>query len=180
MLYAYVPSPSSKERKQIRLDCIEKLLENTKNDFKLYEDLMDLSDGRCPCELISKRLNDIVVYNENLRNKNFDMKPNKFKKEPIDAILFKYSINWKKSLNKKSVNVGAGKKSVPRVEQINNDIVKVDAERILPTTTLSTLCGYTVNRCQHVYVMETRQLRAGDEAVSFVKYCKICGCGCAK
>nr|QNN89536.1 LEF-5 [Pieris brassicae granulovirus] len=30
MLYAYVPSPSNKERKQIRLDCIEKLLQNTK------------------------------------------------------------------------------------------------------------------------------------------------------
>ncbi|UYE99099.1 MAG: hypothetical protein [Betabaculovirus sp.] len=51
--------------------------------------------------MIAARLNDNIVYNESIKCKNFDSKPCKLKKEPIDAILFKYSINWKSSLNKK-------------------------------------------------------------------------------
>ncbi|AKN80805.1 late expression factor 5 [Diatraea saccharalis granulovirus] len=169
-LYAYVPSPSNKERKQIRLDCIEKLLQNTKNDFKLYEDLLNLRQDKCPCELIKSRLNDNIVYNESLKNKNFDTKPYKLKKEPIDHILFKYSINWKNSLNKRCSNVRKRKK----INEESYVINEVEDESLL-STSLHPLNGFTIKRCNHVFVVEERQLRAGDEAVSFVRFCKICG-----
>lgn len=55
-------------------------------------------------------------------------------------------------------------------------IVVVDKNAITTPSLLSCINGYTIKQCEHVYVVEERQLRAGDEAVSFVKYCKICGC----
>ncbi|ABC61202.1 LEF-5 [Choristoneura occidentalis granulovirus] len=174
ILYAYVPSLSNKERKQIRLDCIEKLLQNTKNDFKLYEDLMNIiiDENKCPCELISARLNDNILYNENLKNKNFDIKPSKLKKEPIDAILFKYSINWKNSLNKKRSAGGKRKSGL----KFNTDKIEVDLKNIVTPSTLSSICGFTIGQCEHVLKTEDHQLRAGDEIVSFIKYCIKCGC----
>ncbi|AAM70277.1 late expression factor 5 [Phthorimaea operculella granulovirus] len=177
MLYAYVPSPSSKERKQIRLDCVEKLLNSTRNDFKLYEDLIALmvqkgETKKCPCELISARLNDNIAYNENLKSKNFDIKPCKLKKEPIDAILFKYSINWKNSLNKRK---GETKTSTKNTNTAEKSVIVVDEKKILRNTHLSQICGATVKQCVHKYVTDERQLRAGDESVSFVTYCVLCG-----
>ncbi|QOD40041.1 lef-5 [Matsumuraeses phaseoli granulovirus] len=184
MLYAYVPSPSNKERKQIRLDCIEKLLKNTTNDFKLYEDLIDLMNAtdstyRCPCELITARLNDNIAYNESLKTKNFDIKPCKLKKEPIDTILFKYSINWKHSLNKRNVGANVNGKKINNVRRQEIDTfvdIAIDMKNVKLPSTLSPINGYTVQQCHHEYVVEERQLRAGDEAVSFVKFCKLCGC----
>nr|AUF82013.1 late expression factor-5 [Cryptophlebia leucotreta granulovirus] len=175
MLYAYVPSPSSKERKQIRLDCIENLLESTKNDFKLYEDLIKLMNGddKCPCELITARLNDNIAYNESLKNKNFDSKPCKLKKEPIDSILFKYSINWKNSLNKKR-SLPKSTTTKKSEEKENVDEIEVDISKI-SSSSLSNLNGYTIASCVHDYVIEEHQLRAGDEMVSFIKFCKKCG-----
>nr|AIU36734.1 ORF87 lef-5 [Cydia pomonella granulovirus]AIU37013.1 ORF87 lef-5 [Cydia pomonella granulovirus]AIU37155.1 ORF87 lef-5 [Cydia pomonella granulovirus]AIU37294.1 ORF87 lef-5 [Cydia pomonella granulovirus]QGY99317.1 LEF-5 [Cydia pomonella granulovirus] len=179
MLYAYVPSPSNKQRKQIRLDCMENLLRTTKNDFCLYEDLMGLIDDeyKCPCELISARLNDNIVYNESLKNKNFDIKPCKLKKEPIDAILFKYSINWKNSLNKKRVLAGKRKSGERRVVAEEETAIVVAVDKIVTPSSLKSINGYTIEACVHDYVVEERQLRAGDEAVSFVRYCVKCGCG---
>lgn len=186
MLYAYVPSPSNKERKQIRLDCIEKLIDSTQNDFKLYKDIINFmgeetSKTKCPCEVISARLNDNIVYNENLKNKNFDSKPSKLKKEPIDAILFKYSINWKTSLNKKK-NIVNGVAAITKVKSkkiltANKDynVISVDTATLVPSS-LVDLNGFTVQSCKHIFVVKDVQLRAGDEAVSFVEYCKFCGC----
>ncbi|AEB00360.1 lef-5 [Clostera anachoreta granulovirus] len=177
MLYAYVPSPSNKERKQIRLDCIEKLLKTTTNDFRLYEDLMSLIDitdtHKCPCELIASRMNDNIVFNESLKNKNFDTKPCKLKKEPIDAILFKYSINWRTNLNKKRTSNKVGNKGKDSAPVVDNDVIIPNP--YMSQTTLVGLCGATVSLCDHVFSFEERQLRSGDETVSFVKSCILCG-----
>ncbi|AMF83822.1 lef-5 [Cnaphalocrocis medinalis granulovirus] len=195
VLYAYVPSASSKERKQIRLDCIEKLLQNTTNDFRLYKDLMSLmtEEHECPCELISSRLHDNIVYNEKLKTKHFDTKPCKLKKEPIDAILFKYSINWKNVLIKKrasSLKPCKKRNNVQHTDGNDNDVKNnnndydyiISLDDIKPllssssSSSLTPLAGQTiVQQCAHVYIIEEKQLRAGDEIVSFVKYCKICG-----
>lgn len=181
MLYAFVPSPSNKERKQIRLDCIEKLMKSTSNDFKLYEDLMKLMgdklcENTCPCQLIINRLQENIAYNEGLLKKNFDSKPVKLKKEPIDAILFKYSINWKQSLKKKKTSVN--KKSEPRVKSAHEEEKLFDyaafAEGLSPSS-LRCLNGATVVACRHVFGVQERQLRAGDEVVSFIKACTVCG-----
>ncbi|AKR17515.1 LEF-5 [Mocis latipes granulovirus] len=181
-LYAYVPLVSTKERKQIRLDFIDKLMIKTQNDFKLYEDVIKLMGDNdldtCPCELISARLQDNIVYTNNLQNKHFDAKPVKLKKEPIDALLSKNSINWKQSLKKKKINL------------INKSKVVVAAEKKLPDTTcnvpltlegvqlepscLHQINGYTVDSCKHQFVVMEKQLRAGDEAVSFLRVCVLC------
>nr|ARX72069.1 late expression factor 5 [Erinnyis ello granulovirus] len=179
MLYAYIPSPSTKERKQIRLDCIENLLNNTRNDFKLYEDLMQImgAQNKCPCLLIAARLNDNIVYNESLKSKNFDMKPCKLKKEPIDAILFKYSVNWKSSLNKKKCanKSVALKKNVVQVHDSSSSSIAIDVDKIKNVSTLTSICGQSVQHCQHVFTTKDCQLRAGDEMVSFIKFCTKCG-----
>ena len=177
MLYAYVPSPSSKERKQIRLDCLEKLMETTKNDFRLYEDIIALMGNeckRCPCELIADRLSDNIAYSESIKNKNFDSKPSKLKKEPIDAILFKYSINWKSSLNKKKLTYTSKSKPKQQQEKSVDTCIEID-ERRLTASSLTSLNGRSVKRCNHEFVTRERQLRAGDEIVSFVHFCKYCG-----
>ncbi|UXX41882.1 lef-5 [Psilogramma increta granulovirus] len=186
MLYAFIPSPSNKERKQIRLDCIEKLLNNTKNDFKLYEDLMKINtnnQNKCPCLMIAARLNDNIMYNESLKCKNFDSKPGKLKKEPIDAILFKYSINWKNSLNKKKCLPGVDKNVTTCSKKRSNTNVQnttpivIDETKIKSSTiVLTNICGQTVQQCAHVFTTQDCQLRAGDEMVSFIKYCIKCGC----
>lgn len=182
MLYAFVPSLSNKERKQIRLDCIEKLMKSTSNDFKMYKDILKLmetsaSNYVCPCEVIRQRLNENIVYNESLLTKNFDSKPVKLKKEPIDAILFKYSINWKQSLKKKT---SVYKRSVDPVST-NTDSKCSDAFDFeafaggLTPSCLRSINGATVTACEHVFAVQEHQLRAGDEAVSFIKLCIVCG-----
>ncbi|ABQ52019.1 lef-5 [Spodoptera litura granulovirus] len=184
MLYAYIPSVSNKERKQIRLDCIEKLLNNTSNDFKLYEELIammgDSANYTCPCELIHTRLQENILYNNNLMNKNFDSKPAKLKKEPIDSILFKYSINWKQTLKKKKSNVAKEKKIVAPIKSASSsdDTIVVNALTLAPSR-LHIINGYTLIECNHMFDVIERQLRAGDESVSFIhvcRYCKIVKC----
>ncbi|QBQ01629.1 lef-5 [Hyphantria cunea granulovirus] len=184
LLYAYIPSVSNKERKQIRLDCVEKLIQNTTNDHKLYIDLFKLmgdNANMCPCELISARLNQHIEYVQSLQNKNFDTKPIKLKKEPIDAVLFKYSINWKHSLRKKKFTSTAVKKttknkSMPDVPTPHN-ATKVGSEEedgVWHKSALENLNGATVLECQHRYECHANQLRSGDEIVSFVYVCQLC------
>ncbi|AER41508.1 late expression factor 5 [Epinotia aporema granulovirus] len=179
MLYAYVPSLSTKERKQIRLDGIGDILLKTNNDFKMYGDIIDqLMDSEmrkvvCPCELIAARLKDNIDYNKSLESKNFDTKPIKFKKEPIDNILYKYSINWKVSLNKKKCIVKKLRKSADKCAE--NNIPLIAPTRCAPST-LSHINGYTIKHCLHKFVVEEKQIRAGDEIVSFVKTCILCNC----
>jgi Baculoviridae late expression factor 5/Baculoviridae late expression factor 5 C-terminal domain len=183
LLYAYIPSVSNKERKQIRLDCIEKLIQNTTNDHKLYMDLFKLmgsDENKCPCELISARLTQHIEYVQSLQTKNFDTKPIKLKKEPIDAILFKYSINWKHSLRKKkfvSNSVKRATKEKPSVAVASPPTVLSSAyNKSLwnKNSALQTLNGATVLECQHQYKCHTNQLRSGDEIVSFVYVCQLC------
>ncbi|AIE47811.1 lef5 [Peridroma alphabaculovirus] len=109
-LYAYIPAVTNveRERKQIRLseDCVHKLFVNTINDFKLYAEIFEYIRRErlpetCPCQLLQRRLNQIKEYVGTIKSKKFDSKPPKLKKEPIDNILFKYSINWKNLLLKK-------------------------------------------------------------------------------
>nr|QKV50228.1 ORF67 protein [Plutella xylostella granulovirus] len=177
LLYAYIPSVSSKERKQIRLDCIAKLIQNTSNDHKLYVEIFELMGhkNKCPCEMISARLKEHINYTDNLLHKNFDIKPVKLKKEPIDNILFKYSINWKHSLRKRKVKSNESavvkKKSVSR--DINKLIIHEVIDGLAPTSLLS-LNGATVDPCKHRFVTIEKQCRAGDEIVSFIRYCELC------
>ncbi|AAP85710.1 lef-5 [Adoxophyes orana granulovirus] len=180
VLYAYIPTPSNKERKQIRLDCMEQLLVNTRNDFKLYEDVIELMQTNslresCPCEVIFARLQENIVYNESLKNKNFDTKPCKLKKEPIDAILFKYSINWKKSLNKRKINKNKETKKIKCIKSSGEFVIGVDVNKLVLPTYLCNVNGITLKQCEHSYVVQEKQLRSGDEAVTFLKYCKKCG-----
>lgn len=180
-LYAYVPLVSTKERKQMRLDFIDKLMIKTSNDFKLYEDVIKLMGendlNTCPCELINARLQDNITYNNNLQNKNFDVKPAKLKKEPIDALLSKNSINWKQSLKKKKVNLIKKIKAatdpppLPEVESSTEKILDLNG---LQPSSLNKINGYTIQSCKHNFVLVEKQLRAGDEAVSFVKVCTLC------
>ncbi|AJK91742.1 lef-5 [Spodoptera frugiperda granulovirus] len=177
MLYAYVPLVSTKERKQIRLDFIDKLMTKTSNDFKLYEDVIKLMGDNdldtCPCELINARLQDNIAYNNNLQNKHFDVKPAKLKKEPIDALLSKNSINWKQSLKKKKVNL-VKKVKTPPSSPFVSDATTISLSTLQHPTRLHKINGYTVQSCRHEWVVVEKQLRAGDEAVSFVTVCKLC------
>lgn len=183
-LYAYVPLVSTKERKQIRLDFIDKLMIKTRNDFKLYEDVIKLMGNNdlntCPCELINARLQDNIAYNTNLQNKHFDAKPAKLKKEPIDALLSKNSINWKQSLKKKKINL-VNKIKATDTNKITQDtleqssVVTLTLEGVLlQPSSPHKINGYTIEQCKHEFVVMEKQLRAGDEAVSFVKICVRC------
>ncbi|AQQ80356.1 LEF-5 [Betabaculovirus altermyunipunctae] len=182
MLYAYVPLVSTKERKQIRLDFIDRLMTKTSNDFKLYEDVIKLMGDKnldmCPCELINARLQDNISYNNNLLNKHFDVKPAKLKKEPIDALLSKNSINWKQSLRKKKMNLVKKNKTVTTptadsASETSSAPLSVDGLTMKPSK-LQKINGQTVESCKHSFVVVEKQLRAGDEAVSFVRVCKLC------
>lgn len=184
MLYAYVPSVSSKERKQIRLDSIEKLIKSTTNDFNMYVEVRNLMTreqltNTCPCELIQQRLEQNIFYSESLKQKTFDLKPVKLKKEPIDAVLYKYSVNWKQSLKKKygsAVSTGRAVVKRPSVlRRCSNNVSRLRLQDTAPSS-LHTITGYTVKSvCVHDYATFEKQLRAGDEAVSFVTVCKLCG-----
>lgn len=184
-LYAYVPLVSTKERKQIRLDFIDKLMIKTRNDFKLYEDVIKLMGNNnlntCPCELINARLQDNIVYNTNLQNKHFDAKPAKLKKEPIDALLSKNSINWKQSLKKKKINL-VNKTKATDTNKVTTESILLSEQNVTLTlegvllfpSSLHKINGYTIAQCKHEFVVMEKQLRAGDEAVSFVRICVRC------
>jgi Baculoviridae late expression factor 5/Baculoviridae late expression factor 5 C-terminal domain len=185
-LYAYIPAVSNveRERKQIRLseDCVQKLFVNTINDFKLYDEIFeymrrDRLAEKCPCELLVRRLNQIREYVSTIKCKKFDSKPPKLKKEPIDGILFKYSINWKSLLLKKKVTE-ANNKNLKKKRKIKKRNILTDdviyLRKLNNTLGLSAMNGMSLKSCIHKYVTVEKQMRAGDETVSFIKYCQRC------
>ncbi|AKN81040.1 Late expression factor 5 [Lonomia obliqua multiple nucleopolyhedrovirus] len=187
-LYAYVPSVSEliKERKQIRLqeECISKLFKNTINDFKLYTELFDFIEDTntennfiCPCQLLTKRLAETKSYVENLNCKQFDSKPPKFKKEPIDNILYKYSLNWKSVLLKKkdkhNVHVLKRKKKSKQRHVLTNEIIYLHNTSSYKNI-LCSINGLSLKSCIHEFTTIESQTKAGDEIVSFIRICKLC------
>lgn len=185
-LYAYVPSASDlvKERKQIRLqsECLAKLFNSTINDFKLYTELFEFIESRpneavgvlCPCQLLYKSLSNTKNYVQNLNAKQFDIKPPKFKKEPFDNILYKYSLNYKSLLlKKKEKHILKKKKKIKRKQILNEKIIylqhSLDAKNKLPG-----LSGLSLKPCNHRFATLENQTKAGDEIVSFIRYCKLC------
>ncbi|ACO53536.1 lef5 [Euproctis pseudoconspersa nucleopolyhedrovirus] len=188
-LYAYVPAITNveKERKQIRLskECIQKLFVNTINDFRLYTELFDVirDNGmkeECPCQLLLQRREEIKLYVDMINQKKFDNKPPKLKKENIDNIMYKYSLNWKNLLLKrKTVETNINNKnSMKKKRKINKKNILTDEyiylDNIDCTEKLDDINGMHLNVCQHKWRVLEKQLRAGDEAVSFIKYCDLC------
>ncbi|AKN80588.1 Late expression factor 5 [Perigonia lusca single nucleopolyhedrovirus] len=207
-LYAYIPTITNveKERKQIRLseECIHKLFKNTINDFRLYTELFELiiqqqksknkSTEECPCQLLLKRREEIKLYVDKI-NEKFDTKPPKLKKEHIDNIMYKYSLNWKNLLLKrkitsvnivsnrdnnqiKSIDDGVGegkiiskKRKIKRRNILTDDLIYL---KNINDNKLSNMSGMSIKMCNHTFVIMEKQMRAGDEAVSFIKYCKHC------
>ncbi|QWO71630.1 LEF5 [Orgyia pseudotsugata single capsid nuclopolyhedrovirus] len=201
-LYAYIPAVTNveKERKQIRLseECIHKLFLSTVNDFKLYTELFNLirvnqMKEKCPCELLLRRREEIKTYVTMINEKKFDNKPPKLKKELIDNIMYKYSLNWKSLLLKRKVSTTATMALPPiDVEQENVDRLAKKKRKIKKRTILTddyiyveglnaSICklhgitGVSLMTCAHDWIVEEKQLRAGDEAVSFIRYCRLCG-----
>ncbi|AAL01771.1 late expression factor 5 [Spodoptera litura nucleopolyhedrovirus] len=211
-LYAYIPAltGAERERKQIRLsvECIRKLFESTINPFKLYGELFQViqsssSLDTCPCELLISRRESIKDYVRMIKEKKFDTKPPKLKKDNIDNIMYKYSINWKNILLKKkigndgrSIDVGDGggtdlvasssssssisnsvkkKRKIKHRKIMTDEFIKFDHKndngRLFP------VAGWTLRApCNnHEYIVAEKQLRAGDEAVSFIRRCVKCG-----
>lgn len=220
-LYAYIPAVASveKERKQIRLseDCIYKLFVNTTNDFKLYAELYAMianaknSDNICPCQLLIQRRDEIKLYVDTIGRKKFDNKPPKFKKETIDNIMYKYSLNWKNLLMKRKTcenqikNGGTvslqqhatsmderKKRKIKKRTILTDEYIYFDnfntkqslltkpnnvdgADNANSPSKLHPINGMSLNLCRHHdYVVSEEQLRAGDEAVSFVRRCRRC------
>ncbi|QAT90349.1 LEF-5 [Spodoptera exempta nucleopolyhedrovirus] len=185
-LYAYIPAVSNveRERKQIRLseECVHKLFVNTINDFKLYQEIFeyikrDNLPEKCPCQLLIRRLDQIKNYVNGIKNKKFDSKPPKLKKELIDNILFKYSINWKNLLLKKKVSEANNrncrkKRTITKRNILTDDIIYLD--KIKHTNGLSNINGMSLKSCAHKFITIEKQMRAGDEAVSFIKCCQKC------
>ncbi|QYC92711.1 Late expression factor 5 [Trabala vishnou gigantina nucleopolyhedrovirus] len=192
-LYAYIPAITNvdKERKQIRLseECIQKLFVNTINDFKLYTELFDMiraNDMReqCPCQLLLQRRQEIKSYVDTINEKEFDNKPPKLKKEIIDNIMYKYSLNWKNLLLKrKTVDAMVVGKTVKKKRKLKKKTILTD-ELIHVTCIgdggggnkkkLHDINGMSLTTCKHEWTTLERQLRAGDEAVSFIKLCRLC------
>ena len=197
-LYAYIPNTSDliKERKQIRLseECIEKLFCNTVNDFKLYSELFMLIvtdktlQFECPCQLLFKRREEIKSYVANIQQKKFDSKPPKLKKELIDNIMYKYSLNWKTLLlKKKNTSRGCSTTTAPpsvkkrkktrKKAIITDEIIYLDSYTMSEEqkNLLYNLNGLSLQTvCQHQFVVSEKQTRAGDEIVSFVRHCVLC------
>ncbi|QHB21749.1 lef5 [Artaxa digramma nucleopolyhedrovirus] len=185
-LYAYIPAITNveKERKQIRLskECIQKLFVNTINDFKLYTELFDMirtnnMKEECPCQLLLQRREEIKLYVDMINQKKFDNKPPKLKKENIDNIMYKYSLNWKNLLLKRKP-VETNNKNVKKKRKIKKRNILTDEyiylQNIDYTQKLDDMNGMQLNICNHQWCVMEKQLRAGDEAVSFIKYCKLC------
>ncbi|AUV65343.1 LEF-5 [Alphabaculovirus myunipunctae] len=186
-LYAYVPAVSNveRERKQIRLseDCVQKLFVTTINDFAMYAEIFEFMrrarlPEKCPCELLVRRLNQIRDYVNIIKSKKFDSKPPKLRKEPIDCILFKYSINWKNLLLKKKAAESNSKLVVKKKRKIKKRNILTDEiiylDKLLHTFGLPPINGMSLKACNHKFVTVERQMRAGDEIVSFIRYCQRC------
>ncbi|AIU41321.1 lef-5 [Sucra jujuba nucleopolyhedrovirus] len=193
-LYAYIPAVTNveKERKQIRLseECIEKLFVNTINDFKLYTELFSMirtnkMEEECPCQLLIQRRNEIKTYVNTISEKKFDNKPPKLKKENIDNIMYKYSLNWKNLLLKRKTmengvaqtfnnyNTKKKRKSKKRVILTDEYLYFNEFNEKYSLHKINGMSLLTV--CDHSWVTMEKQLRAGDESVSFLRFCKRCG-----
>lgn len=187
-LYAYIPAVTNveKERKQIRLseECIEKLFNSTINDFKLYTELFDMIrvnrlPQECPCQLLMQRREEIKTHVNLIHEKKFDNKPPKLKKENIDNIMYKYSLNWKSVLLKRKTNEPMTYKNLKKKRKSKKKTILTDDflyfNKRNKLDKLSTMNGMSLlSTCQHEWVTLEKQLRAGDEAVSFMRYCKKC------
>ncbi|AAK85650.1 LEF-5 [Epiphyas postvittana nucleopolyhedrovirus] len=187
-LYAYVPNVSElvKERKQIRLqvDCVTRLFSNTTNDFKMYVELFEHIDNfentDCPCLLLQQSMLNAKGYVDNLNCKRFDIKPPKFKKETFDSILCKYSLNYKslllKKKQKRSINCSVKRqKKIKHRQLLNDKIIYLHENKTLnKCSLLHSFSGLSLKPCQHKFAVVESQTRAGDEMVSFIKYCQLC------
>lgn len=189
-LYAFVPNVSEliKERKQIRLqnDCIMRLFNSTTNDFKMYVELFDYIDAHenveCPCLLLHQSMSNAKTYIKNLNCKRFDIKPPKFKKEPFDNILCRYSLNYKtlflKKKEKRTTTCTIKRqKKIKRRELLNDRIIYLHNNKneiFDECTLLHGPSGISIKSCHHKFSIVERQTRAGDEMVSFIQYCKLC------
>ncbi|AGR56839.1 lef5 [Hemileuca sp. nucleopolyhedrovirus] len=189
-LYAYIPAINNieRERKQIRLsvDCIQKLFINTINDFKLYSELFDMirANGmkeECPCQLLTQRRDEIKNYVNMINQKKFDNKPPKLKKETIDNVMYKYSLNWKNLLLKRKLNENLSHNNVvtKKKRKLKNRSILTDEyiyiEGSADMKKLNTINGMSLDTsCHHDWTVAEKQMRAGDEAVSFIRYCKKC------
>lgn len=189
-LYAYIPTATNveKERKQIRLseECIRKLFVATINDFKLYAELFHLIKTQktkkiCPCQLLLQRKNEISTHADTIGNKTFDSKPPKLKKEAIDNIMYKYSLNWRSVILKKKLadakhkrkkNQSETKKIVKKRTVLTDELIYLENSNTKHK--LYNINGLSLTACKHSFITVERQLRAGDEAVSFIKYCQYC------
>ncbi|AAC59099.1 late expression factor 5 [Orgyia pseudotsugata multiple nucleopolyhedrovirus] len=188
-LYAFVPNVSElvKERKQIRLqiDCVMRLFKNTTNDFKMYVELFAFIDAHggaeCPCLLLQQSKLNAVSFVENLNCKLFDIKPPKFKKEPFDSILSKYSLNYKALCFKKKEKCTVGcvtkrQKKMKRRQLLSDRVIYLHNKNDVldERTLLHGPSGTSLAPCLHRYATVERQTRAGDEMVSFIRYCELC------
>ncbi|ADB84426.1 late expression factor 5 [Apocheima cinerarium nucleopolyhedrovirus] len=186
-LYAYIPAITNveKERKQIRLseECIRKLCVATTNDFKLYSELFDIirknnTQEECPCQLLLKNLNKIKQYVSMRNNTQFDKKPPKFKKELIDSIMNKYQLYWinfflklKGDVNNKIVKK---KRKTKERTILTDDYIYFENNNVDYSKKLSDINGMSLCICKHKWKTIEKQLRAGDEAVSFIIFCEKC------
>ncbi|ACF05364.1 LEF-5 [Adoxophyes orana nucleopolyhedrovirus] len=188
-LYAYIPSINNhfKERKQIRLseECIKKLFDNTRNDIEMYQEIFHMIQQQklffeCPCQVLTKRKDEIKEYVHMLDQKKFDTKPIKLKKEFIDVIMSKYSLEWKNILLKKQINdisckdgtnVERKKRKIKKRTVLNDKKIYFNQHT---TNKLNNINGITVDVCKHEFVTEEKQTRAGDEIVTFIRYCHKC------
>nr|WUR10754.1 lef5 [Calliteara abietis nucleopolyhedrovirus] len=234
-LYAYIPAITNveKERKQIRLsvECIQKLFSCTINDFKLYIELFEMIKTEhlaleCPCQLLLRRREEIKLYVASIHDKKFDNKPPKLKKETIDNIMYKYSLNWKNLLLKqKTTNINSNNNNsssnssancLGNFNATNKNVYKKKRKlkkRIILTDDylylnnfnnknnncnhdnddgeddaaaaaaandnnqprkLKNLNGLSLTECKHDWIVVEKQLRASDEIVSFIRYCRRC------
>lgn len=187
-LYAFVPNVSElvKERKQIRLqvDCVMRLFNSTTNDFKMYVELFEFIDAHggaeCPCVLLDQSKANAKNYVDRLNCKLFDIKPPKFKKEPFDHILFKYSLNykalWFKKREKRTFGAVKRQKKIKRRELLNDRVIYLHNKDGAPRggALLRGPSGASLASCRHKFATVERQTRAGDEMVSFIRFCELC------
>ncbi|AOL56809.1 LEF-5 [Chrysodeixis includens nucleopolyhedrovirus] len=194
-LYAYIPAITNveKERKQIRLseECIHKLFVNTINDFKLYSELFDMIINQkmketCPCQLLLQRREEIKEYVNTIRDKSLTLNRQSLKKS-ISTTLCTILVELENLLLKKKLSerataeatlwASARIKMPKKIKTQKRTILTDDLiylKNIKHSQRLSPINGMSLKVCKHSFITVEKQLRAGDEAVSFIKYCQYC------
>lgn len=184
-LYAYVPAvgENGRPRKQLRLApaYLRRMFKISKNNFALYADVRQLianEPDTCPCQLLEGRLQEFRDHAQRIKNKEFDCKPDRCRDHAnLDAILLKYSLNWKTALMK--VNKRLGRVKTARSSSGSAAALK-SGQITLPLhhSQLPLVSGAGVVKrrvCCHEYVVVERQCRAGDEPVTIARLCRECG-----